>query len=91
MAVGWTRLMKRPEPRKVLFVLTDGGVAENTTAAAKAIQRKGGMVIGIGAGVELPDKLFDLSVSVDSAEKLPAAFMRLVRSSLVKGVDHHGR
>ena len=91
MAVGWTRLMKRPEPRKVLFVLTDGGVADNTTAAAKAIQRKGGLVIGIGAGVELPEHLFDLSVSVDSAEKLPAAFMRLVRSSLVKGVEHHGR
>lgn len=91
MAVGWIRLMKRPEPKKVLFVLTDGGVVDNTTEAAKAIQRKGGMVIGIGAGVELPPHLFDLSVSVDSADKLPAAFMRLVRTSLVKGVKRHGR
>lgn len=91
MAVGWVRLMKRPEPKKVLFVLTDGGVVGNTTEAARAIQRQGGLVIGIGAGVELPPDLFDLSVSVDSAEKLPAAFMKLVRSSLVKGVKRHGR
>lgn len=91
MAVAWTRLMKRSEPKKVLFVITDGGVAGNTSNAAKAIQKKGGMVIGVGSGVELPDNLFDLSVSVDKAEKLPAAFMRLVRTSLVKGAQNHGR
>ncbi|MCL4368211.1 MAG: VWA domain-containing protein [Actinobacteria bacterium] len=81
LAIGWARIMYRSEPRKVLIMVTDGQVAQNTTHLVRAIEKQGTLVIGVGIGVDVR-KTFPHAVQIDNAADLPNRFARLMKQFL---------
>jgi hypothetical protein len=86
LAMAYARILTRPEPRKIIIQVTDGGVPDDTRKMAEFIQRKGVIVIGIGIGMRgVMDRYYPHYVEVDNAHDLPAAFARLLRELLPSG------
>lgn len=81
LAIAWGRIMYHSEPRKVIIMVTDGQVAQNTAELVKAIERQGTLVIGVGVGVDV-HSTFPHSVTIENAADLPNRFAILMKQFL---------
>lgn len=81
LAVAWGRIMYHSEPRKVIIMVTDGQVAQNTAELVKAIERQGTLVIGVGVGVDV-HSTFPHAITIENAADLPNRFAILMKQFL---------
>lgn len=81
MLDAWNVLRRRKEPKRVLFLITDGEPDDEDLAnrAAQAIKAEGGIVIGIGVGDE-PHFDLDHWILVPVVEELPVKIMGAIRT-----------
>lgn len=87
LAFAWARALTRPEDRKIVIQVTDGGVPSNAAEIAKAIRKDGGLVIGIGIGTDMASMkdTFDYAVTVRQASELPGQMSRLLKKLAAAG------
>lgn len=99
MHVAATRLLPRPESRKIMVVLTDGkagceGGSDSATVHAEHVAgliTKAGMEL-IGLGI-LDDNLCLIvkdTIVVQQLDELPARLCKLLGRTLTKGLEHVG-
>lgn len=78
------RLAERPEPRKAMFVFTDGDTCDPdlTTAAADRITREGIDLIAFGIETKSVAKYFQRYILVNSAANLASEVLRALKTHL---------
>lgn len=85
LAFAWARARTRPEERRIVIQVTDGSVPDNAKRMVTAIQKDGGIVIGVGiGGVNIGDT-FTHAIRVDQAHELPNRFARLLKKLVLSG------
>jgi cobalamin biosynthesis protein CobT len=99
MEIGASRLVVRPETRRILCVLTDGhaGCEGNGAAAhlhamevAKRIARAGIELIGVGIQDASLCEIVADTIVVHEISELPAQLCKLLGRTLKKGLHHVG-
>ncbi len=81
MIDAWERLRLRPEPRRILMILTDGEPNDTDLAnrAGRTIKAEGGIVVGIAVSGTSPKFDLDHWVMVPEIEELPERVMSAIR------------
>ena len=99
MQVAASRLVPRPESRKILLVLTDGrpgceGGASSATShaqhVAKLITKTGIELVGVGILDDNVEKVAEAAVVIHEIEELPARLCKLLGRTLKKGCQRVG-
>lgn len=99
MQITATRLVNRPETRRILLVLTDGkagceggsdSAAVHAQEMAKRITKAGIEVIGVGILDENIRQVVGDSIVIHKLEELPAQLCKLLGRTLKKGMRHVG-
>lgn len=86
LAFGWVRANTRAENRRVVIMVTDGAVPQNTKDVVNGILRQpDATVIGVGIGGVNVRETFPESISVNDASDLPGEFAVLLRRLLNTG------
>jgi len=97
MQVAASRLVPRPESRKILLVLTDGrpgceGGASSATIhaqhVARLIAKTGIELVGVGILDDSVEKIAKDAIVIHQIGDLPARLCKLLGRTLKKGVQH---
>jgi len=88
LLAGWARLLCRNEPRKILIMVTDGGIDSDVKDVVKNIEKAGGIVIGVCVGQYGDEsmKMFSYSFTVKTVSEMPGKFSALLKKLLNDGV-----
>ena len=86
---GRVLLLQRPEPRKIMLVLTDGcpDNGTETSAATKRIRRDGIEIAAIGIMDKSVKRYWDNHKIIQSINELPAAMFGLMEGLLTHGTQ----
>lgn len=85
MMFAGMELCRRPEPRKMLFVCTDG-IPNNPAACQQLLgmlEEEGVEAMGLGIGIDV-SHLYPASAQIDSIEQMSAAVFGLMQRKLLK-------
>ncbi|MBI2354439.1 MAG: VWA domain-containing protein [Deltaproteobacteria bacterium] len=86
-------LLARPEPRKIMLILTDGSPDSevDTTAATRKAMRDGIEIAAIGIIDENVRHFWDNHRIIESIRELPAAMFGIMEGLLTRGNESTGR
>jgi cobaltochelatase CobT len=90
---GRAMLLQRPEPRKIMLILTDGSPDDGseTTAATQRTMKDGIEIAAIGIVDECVRLYWDNHKIIKSIQELPAAMFGVMEGLLIKKVVTRGR
>ena len=82
------RLFARPEPAKILLVISDGqpnGDAEHLIRAVADVERSGCRVIGLGIGADFVRQIYRNAIVVEGFRQMGEELLRLLAREIVAG------
>lgn len=85
-------LSKRGESRKVIFVITDGQIAESAGYVLKKLQASGIEAVGIGIGLKYDagdrmESLFPVWASLEDFSELQTCLLEIAKKLLLAGIS----
>lgn len=86
LSFAWARAQTRPEERRIVIQVTDGAVPRNAQQMVKAIEKDGGLAIGVGIGSVNVESTFSEYITVQNASELPNRFARLLKALVARGI-----